>query len=97
MNKVICQRCVLDNQNIEIFFDKDGYCNFCEEYLNKRLNKNSQASNANKLDEIINLIKQSGKNKRYDCIVGVSGGVDSSWVLKKSHRLESKSLSSAHG
>ena len=83
MNKVICQRCVLDNQNIEIFFDKDGYCNFCEEYLNKRLNKNSQASNANKLDEIINLIKQSGKNKRYDCIVGVSGGVDSSWVLKK--------------
>ena len=83
MNKVICQRCVLDNQNIEIFFDKNGYCNFCEEYLNKRLKKNSQTSNDNKLDETINLIKQSGKNKRYDCIVGVSGGVDSSWVLKK--------------
>jgi N-acetyl sugar amidotransferase len=65
----------------DIVFDENGVCNYCKlhDALDRRypLDKNSEKV----LKSNINKIKEKGKNKRYDCIIGVSGGTDSTYVL----------------
>jgi N-acetyl sugar amidotransferase len=78
----MCTRCVMDTTATEIVFDEKGVCNFCRDYdvlaaktvlrpLNVRLKE---------LDESVLKIKELGKNSKYDCIIGLSGGVDSSYI-----------------
>jgi len=79
----ICQRCVMDNSVCEISFDDSGHCNYCDEFL-KRSSEvivNSSNVRSEQLSEFIGKVKKDGEGKKYDCIIGVSGGVDSSWVL----------------
>jgi len=80
----ICKRCVMDTTDPDIVFDEIGYCNHCTGAL-KKLNSYpinlSKTEKEKELQKIVAEIKESGKNKQYDCIVGVSGGVDSSNVL----------------
>ena len=74
-----CNRCVMDTTASEIVFDENGNCNFCNTFLKKL-----DAQNTNKVElknDLINKIKKDGRGKKYDCIIGVSGGVDSSYVL----------------
>lgn len=81
----LCTRCVMDTTVSDISFDKEGICNYCEEFLEKEgfiINENL-IDKQTRLDNFISSIKKAGKGKKYDCIVGVSGGVDSSWVLVK--------------
>jgi len=80
----ICSRCIYDSNISGIDFDEKGVCNYChqvdalkEKYLTGR------AEGIAELDQIIMEIKNSGRNKKYDCIVGVSGGTDSSFLLSK--------------
>ncbi len=79
--KKICARCVMDSDVIGIRFDDKGICNYCKIYdqwnKNFPINKESEK----KLKTIIEKIKKNGKNKKYDCIVGVSGGLDSTYTL----------------
>ncbi len=79
-NIVICKRCIMDSTAENIHFDENGYCNYCSDLINK-IKKNSLNNNSNSLDALIEKIKANGKGKKYDCIIGVSGGVDSSYVL----------------
>ena len=93
-----CIRCVMDMAT-EITFDENGYCNFCEDYLFK---SNSQfLADPNKIKELkkllINQIISQGKNKIYNCIVGISGGVDSAWVLYQAKKYQLKPFSCTHG
>lgn len=77
----ICTRCIMDTSDPEIKFDENGYCNHCTSAL--ELSKTVWFPNAEgerKLDEIVLKIKKEGKNKEYDCIIGLSGGVDSSYL-----------------
>lgn len=76
----ICNRCVMDTTASNIVFDDNGICNFCKDFEKTFSTINHEKYDLNKL---INRIKHDGKNKKYDCIVGVSGGVDSSYVLLK--------------
>jgi len=76
----VCSRCVMDSDIPDIVFDSNGICNYCSEFLDRN-NNFLQKSKKEDLDKLIGNIKRSGKGKRYDCVVGVSGGVDSSWVL----------------
>ena len=76
----VCSRCIMDTTAEDIYFNKDGICNYCSNFL-KRQNK--AIKDKKNLDELISKIKNNGKNKKYDCIVGVSGGVDSSFSLIK--------------
>jgi N-acetyl sugar amidotransferase len=74
-----CVRCLMNN-NVDpsIKFTSDGLCNHCQRYdhlKSSRLNLDNTA-----LDKIVSRIKASGNRKEYDCIVGVSGGVDSTYV-----------------
>jgi N-acetyl sugar amidotransferase len=76
-----CSRCVMDSSVPDIYFDQSGICNYCNAALS-RLNNEIFASDAknHKLDAFIADIKLHGLGKPYDCIIGVSGGVDSSYV-----------------
>lgn len=78
----ICSKSVMDNiADPDISFNENGVCNYYYEYHEKakfRLFNNEQ--NNSKLDEILKKIKTAGKAKEYDCIIGVSGGVDSTYV-----------------
>jgi len=79
----MCKQCVMDTTDPEIYFDDEGICNHCRRY---ELLKNSYPHNLNEkekkreLQKIIEKMKNSGKNKKYDCVIGVSGGVDSTYL-----------------
>lgn len=72
----------MDNiQDPNITFDENGVCNYYHEY--KTLEKTDVfqgEEGRRKLEEWIDKIKQNGKGKQYDCILGVSGGVDSTYL-----------------
>jgi len=79
---------VMDESADEIEFDEEGVCNFCKEYEDRV--KNEMFEDKEKaLKELVIKIKEEGKDKPYDCIIGVSGGVDSSFVahIVKEHGL----------
>lgn len=84
-NYQVCTRCVMDASASDIHFDEQGVCNFCTEFLSRSGGLLTAASEEKKvrLDEFVQMVKKKGQGKPYDCIVGVSGGVDSSWVLVK--------------
>jgi N-acetyl sugar amidotransferase len=76
-----CAKCLMDTTDPEIVFDNQGVCNHCHRYedeLPKRVFQGEMAKE--KLTQIVSKIKYSGKGKEYDCIIGVSGGVDSTYV-----------------
>ncbi len=78
----MCTRCVMDMSAQGIIFDDIGVCNYCTDFLRKY--SDIQKSGAKYLafqSDFIAQIKRDGVGKKYDCIVGVSGGVDSSYVL----------------
>jgi N-acetyl sugar amidotransferase len=74
----ICKRCIMDTSASEIKFDSNGFCNFCNSYL-ERL-KNLPQLNFENFKKILMKIKKQGEGKDYDCIIGLSGGVDSSYL-----------------
>ncbi len=90
-NLKICTRCIYDERVPSITFDENGVCNYChqidgliEEY------GTGKEKGEKKINDIIGKIKKKGKGKKYDCIVGVSGGTDSSymvyWAIQKGLR-----------
>lgn len=83
----ICARCIMDNTVKEITFDEKGECTFCKihDELEEKYSLNSNT--AKLLQNKINKIKTEGRNKKYDCIVGVSGGRDSSYTLYNTVKL----------
>ena len=84
----ICNRCVMDTSDPEIHFDDDGNCNHCNEYLNVTSKKAYRGHVSDLLlKKLIKKIKKKGKKKKYDCLIGVSGGVDSSYVAYLSKNL----------
>lgn len=78
----ICTRCVMDTTDPDIRFDENGYCNHCTDAI-KRLNEIyfvDEELKKSRLETIVDKIKKEGKGKKYDCIIGLSGGVDSSYL-----------------
>lgn len=78
-----CTRCVMDTSAQGIVFDENGVCNYCTDFIKKssHILFKKPETRGQELDELVFKIKKSGRGKKYDCIIGVSGGVDSSWVL----------------
>jgi N-acetyl sugar amidotransferase len=76
-----CSRCVMDTTDIEITFNAKGICNHCVDYaIRKDKILANTNDNSQKISEIIRIIKEEGNSTEYDCIIGISGGVDSSYV-----------------
>ena len=79
MENKTCNNCVLDTTIPTIKFDNDGVCNFCALHNKFEEKFPLGEQGKQKLNETIRIIKKRGKNKKYDCIVGISGGVDSTY------------------
>lgn len=76
-----CKRCIMDNVNDpDLVVDEAGVCNHCHSY-DKAFEKLPKGEAAKKhFNETIAAIKQSGSGKKYDCLIGISGGVDSTYL-----------------
>ena len=82
VNYQICSRCIYDERVPSISFDEAGICNYCHQIdqMMKDHETGSAAGEA-KFMATVDEIKQRGRGKRYDCVIGVSGGTDSSYML----------------
>ena len=78
-----CKRCIMDNTSDKtIVFDDKGICNYCKKaeidlangYFPNDIGKE-------KFDAMVAMLKEEGKGKKYDCLMGISGGLDSSYLL----------------
>jgi len=80
--KQVCSKCVLDSEDDpKIKFDKDGVCTYCHIYDKNILKYYFGAdTERTKFNNLINEIKQNGQGKKYDVLIGLSGGVDSTYV-----------------
>ena len=82
----ICSRCVMDTSDPLISFDGTGVCNHChgfDEITSKVWFPNEEGER--RLAKILDQIRMVGKGKEYDCIIGLSGGIDSSYMAMKVH------------
>ena len=80
-NYRICNNCVMDSSDPEIVFDDDGICDHCNNFYDNILpNWNVGKSSEKKLYKIVDKIKKDNKGKDHDCLMGISGGVDSSYL-----------------
>lgn len=77
----ICKEGLWDESIPGIVFDSEGVSNYARIQKNLMLDFPINESGKSKWENIIKSIKQSGTNKKYDCIIGVSGGTDSSYLL----------------
>lgn len=81
-NYQICSNCVMDTSDTRIVFDAKGVCDHCLDfYKNVEPNWNTGEKGKKELQVIIDKIKKEGKGKEFDCLLGLSGGVDSSYML----------------
>ena len=77
----ICTNCVMDTTDPQIVFDETGKCDFCNNYYNTILPSwHPDAEGEKELLKIAEKIKKETKGKKYNCIIGFSGGVDSSYL-----------------
>lgn len=83
-SKGLCTRCVMDVSAKEIIFDEQGVCNFCH---TAQQSLKDVGEEKHRLPQIIKDIKDAGKGRDYDVLIGLSGGIDSSYTLHKAVEL----------
>lgn len=82
----VCTYCVMDTSDPDITFDENGRCNHCRDFgalLGTQWFPNAEG--ARRLERMIDRIKKEGRGKQYDSVLGLSGGVDSSYLALKAH------------
>lgn len=80
----VCVRCVMDATDSNILFDESGVCDHCRTFENN-IEPQWYALKQDKsnISQIIDKVKATGRGKDFDCIMGMSGGIDSSFLLYK--------------
>lgn len=82
MRSQICTNCVMDTTDSKIVFDEEGVCDHCNDFYQNILpNWHTDEQGQNELYAIVAKIKHDGEGKEFDSILGLSGGVDSSYML----------------
>ena len=84
----ICVRCIMDTSDPDIWFDERGVCSHCHRYestIQSKSYRNKREPGA--LERLLEDIKRKGKGKTCDCIIGVSGGVDSTYTAYLTKKL----------
>lgn len=77
----ICKKCLLDENIPNIVFDGEGICNYCRLHERRELLFPTGEKGRDILNMMFDRMKMDGKGKEYDCVAGISGGTDSSFVL----------------
>lgn len=82
MTPPICQRCVMDSSAPDLGLDGAGVCRYCREYEQRRsLWDFPPAEQLRRRESLLHEIRRAGLGHRYDCVMGLSGGVDSSYAV----------------
>lgn len=82
----VCTYCVMDTSDPDIEFDENGRCNHCRDFeLLRGTVWFPDDEGARRLERLIDRVKQEGNGKEYDCVLGLSGGADSSYLALKAH------------
>ena len=83
----ICKRCIMDSTVLGVRFDAEGICSHCK--LHDKLDRLYPAGEVGRkqVEQIADKIRKQGRGKRYDCIVGLSGGRDTSYCLYQTKQL----------
>lgn len=77
----ICSNCVMDTTDSAIVFDENGVCDHCKTFYTKvKPNWHTGERGQNSLRLLVEKIKASGEGRDFDCIIGMSGGIDSSYL-----------------
>ncbi len=81
-NVKICTRCIYDENTPQIQFDDQGVCNYCKMFdqLVEQYGTGREKGEE-EIRRIVERIKTDGRGKPYDCVIGVSGGTDSSYLV----------------
>ena len=78
----VCNKCVMDTTDSQITFDEEGVCDHCRTFeTDIKPNWNTGEEGWAELQAIVQRIRREGKGKDFDCIMGMSGGIDSSYLL----------------
>ena len=78
----VCSVCIYGNEVPDIFFDKGGVCNYCHQVRElAELWGTGQPKGEKAFEGLLAEIRRRGRKKRYDCVIGISGGTDSSYLL----------------
>lgn len=96
MNKVICTRCIYDESVPNIHFDEAGVCNYCRQIESLEQEYPTGAEGKARLEKMVDEIKAAGRGKKYDAIIGVSGGCDSSFLVHQMKEVYGLRLLAAH-
>jgi len=86
----ICTRCVMDTSDPDISFDDYSLCNHCRDYEIKArpiVERATSGAAASDLQAVVDQIKSAGRKNEYDCLIGLSGGVDSTYVAYQVKKL----------
>ena len=76
-----CTRCVMDTTDSKITFDENGVCDHCRNFdKNIAPYWKPQENRFDELEKLAEQIRKAGRNSEYDCILGLSGGADSSYL-----------------
>ena len=77
----LCNNCIMDTSDSSIIFDENGWCEYCNNYYNNIVpNWHTDERGEKELLAVADKIKAEGKGKDFDCIIGISGGLDSSYA-----------------
>jgi len=77
----VCSNCVMDTTDSMIVFDENGVCDHCNNFYEHTLpNWHTDERGQKELDALVAKIKVEGEGKDFDCIIGMSGGIDSSYL-----------------
>jgi N-acetyl sugar amidotransferase len=80
-NYQICSNCIMDTSDPHIRFDARGWCDYCNNFeATIKPNWHTDARGEAELAQLADKIRADGKGKDFDCIIGLSGGLDSSYV-----------------
>ena len=84
----VCARCVMDQSDPAVTFDEKGVCSSCLRYDEVRAQRGyRQGVSEKELEHTLSVIRKESQNLPYDCIVGLSGGVDSAYMLYSAIKL----------
>lgn len=76
----ICSSCVMDTSDPEITFNSENICNHCSAYKTYEAERLKGESTEKAISKMVDKIKKNSKGNSYNCIMGLSGGVDSSYL-----------------
>ena len=86
--KRICTRCVMDTTDPGLTFDENGVCSCCQRYDEVKAQRGYRPGISEKeLEHTVKVMKENSKDLPYDCLVGLSGGVDSAYMLYLANKL----------